>query len=407
MRGAALAAGALALALASGCAPPPALIFAGPDDYLGRLAGLEAGQTLELAPGVYRDCLHLRGLRGRPDAPVVVRGPPRGPRPLFLGAGCAQVGLRRSAIVLVEDARWVTLSRLELDGQGAEVSGVRAGFGTTPVVGLRLEQLYLHDFDASPQFSAISSFATAWDWQIVDNRIERVGLGMYLGDSDGEAPFIRGALVGTVVLDPLGYGVQIKHQRPRRLVPGMPPDGSVTEIRGNFIRKASGGRRGEQGRPNLLLGAQPAQGPGRGDRYVVRGNLLLHNDADDEPLLQGEGNLQIVDNLLINDFAGGGLVLRPHHGAPREVDVTQNTIFSRGIGISITGGAKDAAQRVEGNVVYGLGPTVLLVEAAGGGVLGAWPQVPRWGPPHWDGRAPWRWRGARVRWGTGVAEGNL
>jgi hypothetical protein len=374
---------ALGAALGVACAAPPATRRGTPDDYLEHLATLGPGQVLELQPGSYRDCLPLMGLRGRPDAPVVIRGPARGPRPRFLGAGCAQVDLGRSAIALVEDSRWVTLARLELDGQGAQVSGVRA-LGWAPVVGLRLVQLDLHDFDASPQFSAISSFAPAWDWEIAENRITRVGLGMYLGNSDGGAPFIRGVVARNVVLDPLGYGIQLKHQRPRPELPGMPGDGSVTRIVGNVIRKAARGRGGEAGRPNLFLGAPPPQGPGRGDRCEVAGNLLLQNDSDDEPLLQGEGNLHIHHNRLINDFAGGGVLLRPHAhpgasgpGRLGELCVRHNTLVVRGVAIAIQG--LDPGARVEGggNRSFGLGPVGLAADPWGE-PQEAWPDGPRW-----------------------------
>lgn len=372
---------ALWLAAVAACAPPPARLVATPDDYQALASDLRAGQTLELTPGVYRDCLALMGLRGRPDAPIVIRGPARGPRPLFLGAGCAQVALRRSAVVLIEDSRWVTLERLELDGQGARVSGVRAGFGDTPVVGLTLSQLDLHDFDASPQFSAISSFATAWDWRIIGNHITRVGLGMYLGNSNGAAPFIRGEVRGNVVLDPLGYGIQIKHQAPRRPVAGMPPDGSVTRVVGNLIRKAARGLGGEEGRPNLLLGAQPPEGPGRSDRYEVSHNLLLQNDAGDEPLLQGEGNLDVHHNVLLNDFGGGGVLIRPHQGGVGEITVRENTIIARGVGISVEGSVDPV---VRDNAVYALGPCAIVSPRGFIGAVGGWPDGPRWAPARWE-----------------------
>ena len=111
---------------------------------------------------------------------------------------------------------------------------------------------------------------------------------MYLGNSDGSAPFIAGIIENNLIVDTIGYNLQIKHQRPRPDFPGMPAGRSLTLIRHNVFAKAEGGVR-EAARPNVLLGHFPLEGSGTEDRYAVYGNFFYQNRY--EALFQGEGNI--------------------------------------------------------------------------------------------------------------------
>lgn len=106
---------------------------------------------------------------------------------------------------------------------------------------------------------------------------------------------------------------------------------------------------GPQARPNVLLGHFPLAGAGSEDRYLVYGNLFLHNPS--EALLQAEGRVAVYDNVFIN---GGGDAIRiqPHNDVPRDMDIFSNTVLASGTGIQIrhAGGAA-YRQRVIANVV--------------------------------------------------------
>ncbi|HUX31277.1 MAG TPA: hypothetical protein VMV78_11725 [Thiobacillus sp.] len=82
---------------------------------------------------------------------------------------------------------------------------------------ITLEHLYIHDHAASKQNVGISTKCPAFGWVARNNRIERVGTGMYFGDSDGSDPFVGGIVEGNRVSQTLGHSLQIKHQKTRPL----------------------------------------------------------------------------------------------------------------------------------------------------------------------------------------------
>ena len=320
-------------------------LHAGPTDYSETIEKLRPGDTLRLEAGDYPGCMHLSGLHGTPERRIVIDG--GGAR--FDGGSCFARHPLQAIVVLLEDSSYVTITNLEIDGGGYPVLGVRAGFGTTPVHNVRIDGLYIHDVDFSIQYSAISCFATAWGWEITNNVIENVGLGMYLGDSDGTDPFIGGTIENNLILDPLGYGVQIKPQLPRTYVEGMPGDGQVTRIRHNvFVKSKGSSDDDEDARPNLLVGDQPLMGPGRGDRYEIHDNVFFENDSEVEPLFHGEGNLAFFDNVLVNHF-GDGVRIAPYRGRPRSVVVRGNTILAADRPIVVEDADPRTKQTIEAN----------------------------------------------------------
>ena len=237
------------------------------------------------------------------------------------------------------------MRHLELDGRNLPVDAVKAEGHSRFADFITLEHLFIHDHAASQQNVGISTKCPAFGWVVRDNRIERVGTGMYFGDSDGSDPFMSGVIEGNQVSDTVGYNLQIKHQKTR---PNAYPDRSDTVIRYNVLSKR-GALPGPQARPNVLLGHFPLSGAGSEDRYLVYGNLFLRNPS--EALLQAEGRVAVYDNVFIND-SGDAIHIQPHNDVPREMAIFSNTVLASGTGIQVRR-AEGAPyrQRVIANVI--------------------------------------------------------
>lgn len=312
---------------------------AGPDDYRAVLSALRPGDTLILAAGSYEDGLDVR-LKGTQAAPITVAGE-RGGKTVFLGrAGANTIALRGCAHLVLRD--------LVLDANGvAGVAGVKAMTGA-PCHHITLERLVIRGHGDHQQTCGISTKTPCWDWTIRRCRIERAGTGMYLGNSDGSAPFVRGVVEYCTVVRPKGYALQIKRQNVRPDVAGIPTTRSRTILRYNVLVKDDAV--GESGaRPSLLLGAFPPSGPGADDLYEVYGNALLRNGT--ESLMQVCGRATIHDNV----FAGAadvGLRAMAHDGRPvRELRVYHNTFVSCAKGaVSVSGLADGVTAVVAGNL---------------------------------------------------------
>ena len=148
-----------------------------------------------------------------------------------------------------------------------------------------------------------------------------------MGDSDGSAPFIAGLIEHNLVVDTLGYNLQVKHQSSRPDIAGIPAGENVTIIRHNVFSKAEGGSEAPMARPNVLVGHWPLSGPGADDRYLVYGNFFYQNSF--EALFQGEGNIALYNNLFVNSH-GDAVHIQPHNDVPRSIDVFYNTILASG-----------------------------------------------------------------------------
>ena len=175
------------------------------------------------------------------------------------------------------------------------------------------------------------------------------GTGMYLGSSTGDAPFVAGLIENNVVLDTLGYNLQVKHQNPRPTNIGMPTGVSRTIIRNNVFSKANNASGGDLARPNLLVGHLPLSGAGQDDVYEIYGNFFYENPS--EALFQGEGNIGLYANLFVTS-TGDAINIMPHNAVPRAVTVFQNTVVAAGRGIYVTGGNTSFVQRIVGNAVF-------------------------------------------------------
>ena len=319
---------------------------AGPEDYRDYLPRLLPGDRLLLQPGDYTRGLPLSGLEGLAGQPIVIEGPPQGPRARFL----ARPGANTVSLVNVQH---LTIRNLELDGRNLPVDAVKAEGHAHFAHYVTLENLHIHDHAASQQNVGISTKCPAFGWVVRGNRIERVGTGMYFGDSDGSDPFVAGVIEDNRVTDTLGYNLQIKQQNAR---PADLPESGIrhdTVIRRNFFSK-EGAVPGANARPNVLVGHFPLTGEGSQDRYLIHGNLFWRNPS--ESLFQGEGNVALYNNLLIT---GGpdAVRIQPHNDVPREVRVLFNTVLATGNGITLRLPEHNPfTQVVAGNVVFAARP---------------------------------------------------
>jgi hypothetical protein len=176
---------------------------------------------------------------------------------------------------------------------------------------------------------------------------------MYLGNSTGSFPFVRGIIEYNLIYDTLGYNIQIKHQNPRPTDIGMPTGDNKTIIRHNVFSKTNNYSTGVNARPNLLVGHWPLSGTGSNDSYEIYGNFFLNNPS--EVLFQGEGNLAFYNNVLINDF-GRAIYVAPHNDVPKNVAIFYNTVISTGRGIHIVNPNSNYTQFVMGNAVFSNDP---------------------------------------------------
>lgn len=316
---------------------------AGPDDYRTVLDTLMPGDTLRLRAGEYLRGLPMR-VSGEEGRCIVVEALDPGARPLFVGSDSFNV-------LAIHGASWIKLRGLDVDIRGRAGFGVASQGGTEqPTDHVVIEGLRIFGFGSDQQIVGISTKSPATDWVIRGNRIEGPGTGLYLGNSDGRQPFVRGLIEYNTVVDAIGYCMQIKHQIER---PAGLPDRAETVVRHNVFAKTAGASIGGNARPNLLFGHFPTSGAGAEDRYVIFGNLLYDNAT--ENLLQAEGNLAIYSNVFVNP-SGGAIAIQPHNDVPREVDVAFNTIVAFGRGLSIRGGNTAFEQRARYNTIFAATP---------------------------------------------------
>ncbi len=290
-------------------------------DYLDYVRHLQPGDRLLLEAGDYRRGLPLHNLSGEAGRPIVIEAASPGKPPHFL----ARPGANTVSLV---DVRHLVLRHLELDGRNQPVDAVKAEGHSHYADFITLDHLYIHDHAASQQNVGISTKCPAFGWVIRGNRIERVGTGIYLGDSEGSDPFIDGLIEANRISQTLGYNLQIKHQTAR---PAHHAGRYDTVIRYNVFSK-EGALPGPLVRPNVLLGHFPLAGAGSEDRYLVYGNLFQHNPS--EALLQAEGRVALYDNVFVNG-TGDAIHVQPHNEVPRDMAIFSNTVLASGTGIRI------------------------------------------------------------------------
>ncbi|MDP1924214.1 MAG: hypothetical protein Q8K57_05455 [Thiobacillus sp.] len=312
---------------------------AGPDDYRDHLRHLQPGDRLLLAPGDYYQGLPLHHLSGRAELPIVIAASNPAAPPHFIARPHANT-------VSLVDVRYLVLRDLELDGRNQPVDAVKAEGHSRFADFITLERLYIHDHAASQQSVGISTKCPALAWVVKDNRIERVGTGMYFGDADGSDAFVGGLIEGNRVSHTMGYSLQIKHQKFR---PAEYADRYDTVIRYNVFSKQDE-LSGSQARPNVLLGHFPESGAGKDDRHPVYRNVFDQNPK--EALLQAEGNLVVFANLFVNR-QGSAIHIQPHNDIPKTVYIFNNTVLAAAEGIAIRNRTPPVwPQKVFANMVF-------------------------------------------------------
>lgn len=338
--------------LLAASASTAATLSANPTTYMDRLAILKPGDTLSLAPGIYRHGLPLHGIQGLPGRPITIEGESSGTGTIFLGRADANT-------ISIKDAAYLVVRSLLLDGDGLDVDGVKAEGTSRFAHNITIERLTILNHGSDQQIVGISTKCPAWNWTIRGNVIRGAGTGMYLGNSDGSAPFVGGVIEHNLVEDTIGYSLQIKHQVERPA--WMLQEPMHTVIRHNVFSKARGGSAGTMARPNVLLGHWPLSGAGANDSYEIYGNFFFENPH--EPLLQVEGNVNIRSNVFFNS-RGDALRLAPHKDFPRQVRVERNTVVAKGVGIVVNGADERFVQIVSENAVFAAKPIAGGIQAS-------------------------------------------
>ncbi len=354
----------LALCLIQPCATAE-ILQADPQTYRQLLKTLQAGDSLLLAPGLYKAGLPVHKLLGKPGQVITIAAADSLQPPVFQAR-------RGHNTVSIIDSGYVTIRHLVLEGRGLPVDAVKAEGHARWVHHITLEGLVIRGHGNNQQTVAISSKCPAWDWVIRGNVIEGAGTGVYLGNSDGSDAFVGGLIEHNLITNTLGYNLQIKHQKKRESVDGMPDERRTTIIRHNVFSKAVGNGQTEMARPNLLVGHWPLTGAGQDDLYQIYGNFFYQNPG--EALFQGEGNIALYNNLFVNDL-GDAVHIQPHNDVPREISIFYNTVIAAGTGIIIRKPnadvqklAADYPQRVLANVVFAEVP--IRAELLSGNVTG-------------------------------------
>jgi len=333
----------------AGSAPPPdfcvareqgRVLRADPSNYQKLLATLQAGDTLLLASGRYPP-LTIANRNGAPGHCITVTGPTARPRAVITG----QIG---HSTVEIVDSSYIVVSNLTIDSLGIGGDGIKAPRAMhVPTHHIVLDGNVIVGAGGSQQRDGISTKTPTWNWVIRHNTVVGAGTGIYLGDGDGSSPFVAGIIENNLILDPLGYCMEIKHQLDRPALPGMPQGPQSTIIRNNvFIKDDRPSPDGD--RPNLLVGGFPETGPGSHDLYQIYGNLLLHNPR--EVLFQGSGRMSFHDNILVGGKIAGA-VFRDHDLPLKLAHIFNNTIYSPHIGIEFGSPAREG-YAVLGNLIF-------------------------------------------------------
>ena len=333
-------------------------------DYQAAVDAALPGQRVLLEAGTYSNGLRIYDMNASTDNCIVIEGP-TDQSAVFVGAPIN--GIRN--VVQIRNSSYVVVRNLRIDGTGttdldaiksdANIAGAHPSAWSHHIT---LENLHIHDFDFDQQQVGISSKGPAWNWVVRNNVIERVGTGLYLGNSDGGQHFVNGLIEFNLIRDSVGYNAQVKHQfaasRPSGIGFETLPDPGRTVIRHNVLHKSGNSSTGGAARPNLLVGTFPLTGPGSNDDYVIAQNFFYRNPTGFEALFQGEGNLILYGNLLYND-QGPAIFVQPQNGEVRRVRIFLNTVLSSAAGIFVSSSVNAAfTQLVHGNAVFADGTAI-------------------------------------------------
>lgn len=300
-------------------------IVATSTNYTTYLNTLIAGDTLYLTRGTYTENLTLNGRIGTSTSPIVIMGDTTLYSTVFNAQSCCNT-------VSITLCAYVVIKNLKLDGLNLYVDAVK-GEGTTGnwAHHITLEYLNIVNYGADQQLVGISTKCHAWNWVIRKNIIIGAGTGLYLGNSNGDKPFVNGLIENNLVLNTVGYNMEIKQQSDavRDKFPGTNVDGKTT-IRYNVFCKQNNGSTGGSARPNVLVGAFPSTGIGSNDYYEMYGNFFYQNP--NEALLQATGNMTLYENIFVNHFDPAGFraiyVTAQNGFQPRNIKIFHNTVWA-------------------------------------------------------------------------------
>jgi hypothetical protein len=336
----------------------PGAVAGQPGYYRDLVVQLQPGDTLELPAGTYRDRLALSGLQGRADAWITISGPSSGAPAVITTAStcCNNVQLGNTWYVAIKNLTVDSNS----DGVQAAIDGINAKDGMTHDI--LIENCILKGLSYDQLTVGIATRTTAWNWTIRRNTIQEAGTGMYLGNSDGSAPFVAGVIEGNLFVDTIGYNVEIKFQNAYTPPAGMPAGAHRTIIRNNvFVKRRAqsswpllpdGSSRVAGARPNLLVGGFPGSGAGADDLYEIYGNFFYMNP--DESLFQGSGRMTLHDNVFVG--ASGTAVSFQNHDLPLKLaHAYNNTVYGGDFGIRFGSAAPQGSAAV-GNLVFAGNP---------------------------------------------------
>ncbi|MCB0668918.1 MAG: hypothetical protein KDC80_24005, partial [Saprospiraceae bacterium] len=232
------------------------VIIAGPGDFRSYLTNLESGDTLYLSPGNYTQSLRIVSISGTSQHPILISGQPGLAKPVFIGNSCCNT-------ISITESSFLHIKDIICDGQNiVGIDALKAeGSSGNYTHDIEVEGLEIYNYGADQQNVGISTKCPSWNWWIHHNIIEAAGTGFYLGNSDGNEPFVNGIIEYNLIVNTVGYNGQIKHQNlnTRNLSIGMPANAN-TVIRYNVFSKASNASSGGSARPNLLVGNFPASG---------------------------------------------------------------------------------------------------------------------------------------------------
>ncbi len=300
-------------------------ISANPSNYTSFLSSLTAGDTLYLAAGTYTNNLTLNNLNGTAIAPIVIMGSPNLYTTILNAQSCCNT-------VSITKCSYIIIKKLQLNGMNLPVDGVK-GEGTYAnwAHHITLEYLNIINYGNNQQIVGISTKCHAWDWIIRKNRIIGAGTGMYLGNSNGDRPFVNGLIENNFISNTIGYNIEIKHQSDtvRSKFAGTSVSGK-TILRYNVFSKELNGATGSNARPIVLVGGFPLTGFGTTDYYEIYRNFFYQNPT--EALFQGTGNIMLYENIFVNHVDPAGyraVYITPQNGVqPQDIKVFHNTMWA-------------------------------------------------------------------------------
>ena len=330
-----------------------AIIPVNPTNYQAAVSAAQPGDVLDFAAGDYFNRLSIRNKHGSPNAYITFRGPATGARAVFHADACCNT-------INIGPASYIKIQNFEVDGDGNDGSFAVSADGWSHHI--EIEGLYIHDqavrddgtVVGDNQSTAISTKAPAAFWIIRNNVIQSPGIGMYLGNSDHTRDFVGGIIEGNLIMNAIGYGMQIKAQGASRdpefsTVPGMAVGDEKTVIRHNVFMKDRD--YAIAARPNLLVGGFPDSGSGSNDRYEIYGNFFYQNP--DECLAQLTGTVAFYGNIGYNTRGGCGVLFTAHEGHPlKNTWAYNNTIVTTGSGIRVSSPSVGSVQRISGNAIF-------------------------------------------------------